>query len=43
MNPTFNINETITGKSDRIYVLTDRTTEHKFQFAIRSRPLPPGY
>jgi hypothetical protein len=43
MNPTFNINETITGKSDRIYVLTDRTTEHKFQFAIRSCPLPPGY
>lgn len=43
LNPTFNINETITGKSDRIYVLTDRTTEHRFQFAIRSCPMPAGY
>ncbi|MBS3078775.1 hypothetical protein J4218_01510 [Candidatus Pacearchaeota archaeon] len=43
INPSFDINETITGRSDRIYVLTERATEHRYQFALRSCPLPPGY
>jgi len=41
--PRFDIESTITGESDRIYVITERSTNQKFHFAIRSCPLPPGY
>jgi hypothetical protein len=43
LNPSFNIEETITSDSDKIYVITERATNHKYQFATRSCPLPPGY
>lgn len=43
LNPSFDINETITGDYDKIYVLTERSTNLKYQFAIRSCPLPPGF
>ena len=41
--PSFDVNETVTGDSDRIYTLTERSTDQKFNFAIRSCPLPAGY
>lgn len=43
LNPSFNIEETITADNDKIYVVTERATNYKYQFAARSCPLPPGY
>jgi len=43
LNPSFDINETINGNYDKVYVLTERATNHKYQFAVRSCPLPAGF
>jgi hypothetical protein len=41
--PEFDITNTITGDSDSIYTIQERSTKEEFKFAVRSCPLPPGF
>jgi hypothetical protein len=41
--PRWNIESTITGESDSIYFIKERSTNQKFNFAIKSCMMPPGF
>lgn len=41
--PRWDIKSIITGNSDTIYTLTDRSTNQKFQFAIKTCLMPAGF
>jgi hypothetical protein len=41
--PELKVEEKLRGNDGKIYILTDRNTGNKFQFATRSQMWPPGY
>jgi len=42
LHPEYDIIKFITGSANTIYILTDRPSNIKFQFATRNCLLPPG-
>ncbi len=43
LHPRFDISSTLTGNTDHIYFIKERTTDQEFRFVIRSCILPPGF
>lgn len=43
LHPRFDISSALTGNSDHIYFIKERTTDQEFRFATRSCLLPPGF
>lgn len=43
VNTRYDVDKKITGNSDIIYTLKERSTNQEFKFAVRNCVLPPGY
>lgn len=41
--PEYSIHKFLTGSSDKIYTITDKRTNERFRFAVRSCVIPPGF
>jgi hypothetical protein len=41
--PSLKVEKKKQGEGSTVYILTDRDTDEKFYFAVRSLAIPPGF